>query len=199
MVELLSSHDTLKPTKVFGISSGARADILRAMVVFLHATFEVALRSLIPKLRGRWNFYSSNDLDRALRFCGIDATPFRCVYPTLTQLAKRRQRIVHNADFLRGQPHEWSIADDWSLIMWLIAVPAFYYQLRISLRAATEVERAMPGNLRTAMARHVAFGKQMLALPAVPRKLRLEALQEIVVTLKSISSTLQLDPRALIS
>jgi hypothetical protein len=57
----------------------------------------------------------------------------------------------------------------------------------------------MYGKLRTAMASHVAFGKQLLALPEVPRELRLQALQEIVITLESISSTLHLDPHALMS
>ena len=45
LVQLISSHDALKPTILFGSSSGARADILRSIVVFFHATFEVALRS----------------------------------------------------------------------------------------------------------------------------------------------------------
>jgi len=39
LVQLLFSHDPLKPPTLFGNSSGARADILRAIVVFLHATF----------------------------------------------------------------------------------------------------------------------------------------------------------------
>jgi len=199
LVRLLSSHDALKLTIVFGCSSGTRADILRSIVVFLHATFEVALRSHVPKPSRSLSFYSRTDLDKALKLSGIDATPFRFLYPPLTQMAKRRKRIVHEADLLRGEPHEWSVADDWQLIMWLLAVPTFYYQLRISLRAANTVERAMYVKLRTAMASHVAFGKQLLAFPTVSRELRLQSLQEIVVTLESISSTLHLDPRALIT
>jgi hypothetical protein len=195
LVQLLFSHDALKPTTVFGSSSGARADILRSIVVFLHATFEVALRSHIPKPGRSLSFYSRADFDKALKLSGIDATPFRFLYPTLTQMAKRRQRIVHGADLLHGEPYEWSIADDWQLIMWLLAVPTFYYQLRISLRAANTVERAKYRNLRTAMASHVAFGKQLLAFPTVPRDLRLQALHETVVTLESIMSMLSLDPR----
>jgi hypothetical protein len=110
-------------------------------------------------------------------------------------MAKRRKRIVHDADLLRGELDEWSIADDWQLIMWLLAVLAFYYQLRISRRDANTVERAMHEKLCTAMASHMAFGKQLLAFPAVPRELRLQALQETAVTLESIISTLHLDPR----
>ncbi len=195
LVRLLSSYDPLKPTTVFGNSSGARADILRAIVVYLHATFEVALRSHFPKPGRSLSFYSRTDLDKALKYSGIDAAPFQPFYPTLTQMAKRRKQIVHEADLLRGSPHEWSIADDWQLIMWLLAVPAFYYQLRISLRVANAVERAMYERLRIAMASHVAFGKQLLEFPAVPPELRIQALQESVVTLKSLVSTLHLDPR----
>jgi hypothetical protein len=201
LVHLLFSYDPLKPPTVFGNSSGARADILRAIVVFLHATFEVALRSHIPKPsdRLRFCFYSRADLDKALKFSGIDATPFRVLYPPLTQMAKRRKRIVHEADLLHGEPDEWGFADDWQLFLWLMAVTAFYYQLRISLRAANTVERAMYGKLCTAMARYVAFGKQVIALPEVPPELGIQALQDMVVTLQSISSSLHLDPRVLIT
>jgi hypothetical protein len=196
LVRLISSHDALKPTILFGSSSGARADILRSIVVFLHATFEVALRSHIFKGSRNWSFSARTDLDKALKFSGIDATPFRFLYPPLTQMAKRRHRIVHEADLLHDEPQEWSIVDDWQLTMWLLAVPAFYYQLRISLGTANAVERAMYEKLRTAMASHVAFGKQLVAFPEVSPELRLQALQEIGVTLTSIISTLHLDPRA---
>lgn len=111
---------------MYGNSSGARADILRAIVVFLHATFEVALRSHIPKPSRSLSFYSRTDLDKVLKFSGIDATPFRFLYPPLTRMANRRKRIMHEADLLRGEPEEWSIADDWHLIMWLMVVHAFY-------------------------------------------------------------------------
>lgn len=195
LVQLISSHDALKPTTLFGSSSGARADILRSIVVFLHATFEVALRSHNLRHSHSWSFSARADLDKALKYSGIDATPFRFLYPPLSQMAKRRHRIVHEADLLHDEPHEWSIADDWQLTMWLLAVPAFYYQLRISLCAANTVERAMYEKLRAAMATHVAFGKQLLAFPAVPPELRLQALQKIGVTLDTIVSTLHLDPR----
>jgi hypothetical protein len=197
MVQLLFSHDDLKQTRLFGNSSGTRADILRAIVVFLHATFEVALRSHLPKPSRSLSFYSRTDLDKALRISGIDPEPFRFLYPPLTQMAKRRRQIVHEADLLHGDPHEWTIADDWQLIMWLLAVPAFYYQLRISLCAADKVERAMYERLRTAMTRHVMFGKQLLAFLSVAPELRLQALQETSVTLESISSLLRLDPSSL--
>ncbi len=100
---------------------------------------------------------------------------------------------MHDGDLTPdGEPHEWSIADDWQLIMWFLAVPAFYYQLRMSLGLANIGESTMYERLRTAMTSHVAFGKQLLAFPSVPRDLRLQASQEIVVTLEVIVATLYL-------
>jgi hypothetical protein len=77
LVQLISSHDALKPTTLFGISSGARADILRSIVVFLHATFEVALRGHNLRHSRSWSFSARADLEKALKYSGIDATPFR--------------------------------------------------------------------------------------------------------------------------
>jgi hypothetical protein len=126
LVQLLISNDALKLKAAFEPSTGPRADILRAVVVFLHATFEVALRSYIRRPTRSLSFYSRSDLDKALRLSGIDPAPFRPFYPPLTQMAKRRKRIVHEADLAHDKPQEWSIVDDRQLIMWLLAVPAFY-------------------------------------------------------------------------
>jgi len=98
LVRLLYSNEALKPAGLFQ-SEGVRADILRSIVVFLHATFEVVLRSRIPKPNKSLSFYSRTDLDKALTLSGIDAKPFAPLYAPLTQMAKRRKRIVHEADF----------------------------------------------------------------------------------------------------
>jgi hypothetical protein len=194
LVTLISSNDALKPTSVFGPSAGARADILRSIVVFLHATFEVSIRSYVPKPSSK-GLYSRHDFDKALRRAGLDPAPFQSLYPPLTQMAKRRKQIVHDADLTRGgEPHEWSIADDWQLIMWLMAVPAFYYQLRMSLGLSNIVQQAMLDRLRLAMTSHVAFGKQLIAFPEVPKKLRIQALREVAVTLEGIGATLHFTP-----
>src|SRR6266566_2389651 len=91
------SNKAPKPTKIFHIE-GAEADILRLIVVFLHATFEVVLRNHLPKKNKKLNFYSGTDIDKALKLCGIDHMPFKPLYPPLIQMAKRRKRIVHDAD-----------------------------------------------------------------------------------------------------
>ena len=195
LVRLLFSHDIFQPATAFGPSTGVRADMLRSVVVFLHATFEVMLRSQISNANRSRSFYSKTDLDKALNSSGIEAKPFRFLYPPLTQMAIRRKRIVHEADFLQGDFRDWTIADDWQLIMWLMAVAAFYYQLRISLRAEDVVELAMYKKLRTAMASHMTFSKQLLSFPAVPQELQLQALREIQATVDNILSTLHLDVR----
>src|ERR1700751_4235624 len=88
-------RDELKPSSLFQ-SDRIRADILRSSIVFLHATFEDVVRSRIPlpKQGKKWVFYSGTHIDKALKLAGIDARPFQSLYPTLTQLAKRRNRIV---------------------------------------------------------------------------------------------------------
>jgi hypothetical protein len=191
---LVSSNESLKPVALFH-SEGARAEILRSVVVFLHATVEDFLRSRLPKPNKSLSFYSSADLDKALKRSGIDATPLKPLYPPLTALAKRKNRIVHDADLSNRTAtvvEAWGVIDDWQLIMWLLAVPAFY-QLRASLGIADVVERTRLGNLQEAMQRHVDFGKQLLALPHVEPALRIEAVQKLADTLKRMSAAMKLD------
>lgn len=74
---------------------------------------------------------------------------------------------------------------------------------RVLLRASHLTPRCKHGRasdvweLRTAMASHVVFGKQVRALPELPRDRGIQALQDMVVTLEGTISTLNLDPRAL--
>jgi hypothetical protein len=188
----LSDLDLTRPFQI----DGAKADILRSIVVFLHATFEDVLRRHLPKPNKSLSFYSGNDIDKALKLSGIDVKPFKPLYPPLTQMAKRRKRIVHQADvpaYTAVVSEAWGIADQWQLIMWLMAVPTFYYQLRMSTGAANVVERTMYERLRGAMLTHVDFGRQFLPLPTVPTELQIEVLRKIVATAESITATLKLD------
>jgi hypothetical protein len=192
IVQLLCRSEDLTPTHVFQ-SEGVRGDMFRSVVVFLHATFEVALRSQVPKPGKRLSFYSSTDIDKALRLSGIDAQPFKPLYPPLTAMAKRRKQIVHEADLSKTTDtvsEPWGIADQWQLIMWLMAVPAFYYQLRISINAASEIDRSRYERFRTAMLSHIGFANQLLGFPEMPLELRKEGLEQILDTLESIAGTL---------
>jgi hypothetical protein len=195
LVKLIhSDFDQLQAPGLFQESNGVRADILRTIVVFLHATFEVVLRTYIPKPNKRLSFYSKTDIDKALKQSGIDTKPFKSLYPPLTQMAKRRKRIVHDADLSNHTDmisEAWEFADDWQLIMWLMAVPAFYYQLRISVKVANEVEVTMYEKLRKAMLSHVDFANHILTFPKVPQELRIDALQKTAIILETITTILR--------
>jgi hypothetical protein len=191
-----SDFDQLRPPGLFQKSEGVRADILRTIVVFLHATFEDVLRYYLPKPNKSLSFYSKSDLDKALKKSGINAMPFKSLYPPLTQMAKRRTQIVHNADLSKPAnvvSEAWGIADDWQLVMWLMAVPAFYYQLRVSTKAANEVEVIMCEKYRIAMLSHVEFGNHLLSFPKVSPELRVEALQKTSLLLEKIIAILKID------
>src|SRR2546430_2551011 len=82
----------------FAQSEGARADILRAIVVFLHSTFEDLLRSRSYPKKKNFTFYSATDIKKILQKCRLNPPPFNPLSPPLTQMAKRRTRIVHYAD-----------------------------------------------------------------------------------------------------
>lgn len=134
--------DPLRQKRLFQ-SDGVRADILRAIVVFLHATFEDILRSHLPKQNRKLTISSGAMLAKALTLSGIDAKPFKRLFPPLIQMAKRRHRIVHNAD-LKNRTDTvseiWGVVDEWQLIMWLLAVMAFYYQLRTAVNGGSVAE-----------------------------------------------------------
>ena len=195
LVKLVEANESLKPVGLVH-SDGVRADILRSVVVLLHATFEDAVRSRLPKPNKSFSFYSSADLDKALKRSGIDAAPFRSLYRPLTQMAKRKNRIVHDADLSNRTDtvvEPWSVVDVWQFLMWLLAVPSFYYRLRVSLGVADVVERTSLDRHREAMKPHVDFGNQLLAFPKVAPELRVEALQRIAGTLDGMAAMLKLD------
>jgi hypothetical protein len=190
---VMSNVDVLKVPALFQSSEGPRADILRAIVVFLHATFEDVLRSQVRRDNKNWAFYSGADIDKVLRKSGVDPSPFKALYPPLSQMAKRRKRIVHEADLAKktdSATEAWTIADDWQLVMWLLAVPAFHSLLCMSIDHEDQVARQKYLKLREAMDGFVAFGKQIIALSETPPDLqqRLNALQKLSDTLNSVST-----------
>jgi len=168
---VVGSRDGLKS---FFATEGALGEVQRATVVFLHATFEVALRSYLPKSRKSLRFSGETDLDKALKFSGIDPTPFKPLYASLVQMAKRRIRIVHYADLETSTGVElktWNIADEWQLVFWLLGVATFYYRMRIAKNVASEDERNRHDRNIKAMEKYREYGYQLLALPFAYRDL----------------------------
>jgi hypothetical protein len=192
---IFSDVDALQPTGIFR-SEGPRADILRTIVVFLHATFEDMLRSSAPQGKRNWNFYSREDIEKVLKRGGLDAAPFRRLFPTVCQMAKRRKRIVHEADLSKktdAAPAAWTHVDNWQLIMWLLAVPAFYWLLCLSLNPNDQVAKQRHGRLMKAIDRHAGFGRELVAfskkMPLEPTEM-LDGLQKLMESLKSVSAFL---------
>jgi phosphoglycolate phosphatase-like HAD superfamily hydrolase len=194
LAKLLNSDvEQLQPTG-FAQYEGTAADIFRFVTVFLHATFETLVRSQTHQPNKKWSFYSGADIDKALRQSRIDAKPFKDLYPPLTQLAKRRKRIVHDADFSTSTDtivEKWGIDAYWQLLMWHLAVVTFYYRLLIVTGAATESESKMHEQLGKATILHVVFGRQLVAFAETPPELRIEALQRLSDTLQTILVTLK--------
>jgi hypothetical protein len=194
LIQLVHSDiEFLKPTG-FSQYEGASADILRFVVVFLHATFEMLVRSQTHYQDRKWSFYSAADIERAFRHSGIDATPFESLYPPLTQMARRRNRIVHDADFatfVDPAIEKWALADTWQLTIWDMSVLAFYYRFLISTDENSEVERKNDEQLVQVMTRHVEFGRQTLVFARAPRESRIEAFHKIADSLESVSEILR--------
>jgi hypothetical protein len=186
-------HSDIEFLKPIGFSQyeGASADILRFVVVFLHATFEMLVRSQTRYQDRKWSFYSAADIERAFRHSGIDAAPFESLYPPLTQMAKRRNRVVHDADSATSVDpafEKWALADTWQLTIWEMAVLAFYYKLLISTDENAEVERKKDEQLGQLMTRHVEFGRQTQVFARAPK---IEAFHKMADSLESVNEILR--------
>jgi hypothetical protein len=185
LIKLIHSDiEQLKPTALFR-SEGPRADILRAIVVFLHATFEDVLRTGSSRKKGPLNFHSGADITKALKNWQLSPKPFEPLYPPLTQMAKRRHRVVHGADLAKKADttlSPWAIADEWQLIMWVTAVPTFFWLLRSQLDPTNEAAAAVYLKLRAGMDAVVALGHSLLEFTRSPNDLKVlgERVQAII-------------------
>ena len=109
-------------------------------------------------------------------------------------MAKRRNRIVHEADLASNfgtivEP--WSIADLWQLTQWNLAVVAFYYQIFIVLTGPHQGIEERYQNARKAMDTNVKFANQLMNFPKGSLELQKKALEEMSESLGSMQSLLQ--------
>lgn len=192
-----SGIEDLKPVGPFQ-SEGVRADILRAVVVFLHASFEDLVRSQFSNQRGKWSFNAGPDLANALRRLNVsDPTGFNDLFPPLVQMAKRRIKIVHFADLPQGQSdgtNSWNVADDWQLVQWHLAVAAFFYRLRKAkgVRISGVEDRAARG-VESSLSKNVEFARALLDFPKLPDDERRDGLKKIAAILEGMQQALRLD------
>ncbi|MGB7758865.1 MAG: hypothetical protein WBL61_03495 [Bryobacteraceae bacterium] len=135
----------LKDIPLIGISKFRRAEKFHLGHLSAHRgkTVDQLIQESVQRHLDRESFGSCADVDETLNKMGVDTTPFKSLYGDLDQMMKRRHRIVHEAD-LPGPQHsatsQWTIADNYQLCLWNLAVVAFYSLLRVSLDPANELQ-----------------------------------------------------------
>jgi len=244
LVDLIGvdSIEPLKPAEPLQ-SAGPRADLIRTIVVFLHATFEDVLRTtarerlasakshvlsdiplvgtsesgraekfLLGELdehRGktvdqlihesvanyldRKTFGSPGDVETILRQMGLDTRPFKDLYPDLEQMMTRRHRIVHEADLTSPGDRvsvPWTFVDDMDLTVWMLAVIAFYLQLRVSLEPTEEVQQWFRARLTRGITLARETRAEILALGRAPTEVAVNVLQKAVAGLSDVKAFL---------
>ena len=88
-------------------------------------------------------------------------------------MAKRRNRIVHEADWASSSStiaELWGVEDLWQLIQWNLAVIAFYYQMLIVLTEPSQIFIERYNNARKAMDENVKFANQLISFPKESRQ-----------------------------
>jgi len=73
LMKLVTSDEGQFKSTAFMHYEGVSADILRLIVVFLHAAVEDLIRSQLPK----FSFQSGPDIDKALKHAGLDSSSLK--------------------------------------------------------------------------------------------------------------------------
>lgn len=179
--------------KGFMTYEGVSADIFRLIVVFLHATVEDLVRSQLPA-NSQFSFQSGTDIDKAIKRAGFDPKSLKPLYRPLTAMAKRRNRIVHEADLASRTStivEPWGMADTWQLLQWNLAVVGFFYRIIIVLTGPHQgIEERYKNTLR-AMHTHIRYANQLMNFPKGSLELQKKALEEMSESLSSIQSLLE--------
>jgi hypothetical protein len=92
-------------------SSRTKDDILRAAVVFLHATLEDFLRYIGAKYSAeadldKRSFGNTDRISELLESAGVSKNEVKKFYPSLKKLMARRHQIVHKGDLKGTVNHE---------------------------------------------------------------------------------------------
>lgn len=123
------------------------ADLIRSAIVFLHATFEDALRTVAEKRLPESDFTKSTfgNTDRRVREIlprlNLVVSEFEDLFPHIDAIMKRRHRIVHRADLDDGTatPKTLTLGDQIELDLAIGAVCVFVSRLLSRLEAESLV------------------------------------------------------------
>jgi hypothetical protein len=183
------------PRSLAAQSDPLESDICRAVVVFLHATFEDMLRTVgRGRLSGThtdgsdryWDHLSVSSysvVEKALLRMRIDPEPFNFLAPGLDSMMKRRHQIVHDADLPIPTAREappWSIADTLLLAYWLLHVVTFNAQLHVSIDPTDELHRWYVDHRRAAVERVREAIRAGLAATELPKESVQSGLQRML-------------------
>ena len=180
------------PTALLEIT-GASADLLRFVVVFLHASVEDSVRSIVPK-GGNFCFYKGTDIDKALKRASLDSAPLKELYPPLNQLAKRRNRIVHEADMVSKTDvsiEELGAVDLWWLVQWMIAAIAFNYRLLTVCAGPHPDLLQCYENAKAAMRKNQEYAEVLMNFPKEDFSLQQAALVKLLKLLETTMATMK--------
>jgi hypothetical protein len=162
-----SNEGQFKPTG-FWTYDGISADLFRMIVVFLHSAIEDLVRTHLPdRFKSTFTFSVANDIFKSLQKAEYDPTPLEPLRNILNQLAKRRHKIVHQADLNENaeEVDKWKVADLWLLTQWSIAAATFLYLFLPIVTEPHELFSRRANRCRAALDRNVEFGKLLLRLP----------------------------------
>ena len=192
-----ATSDMLKDIPLVGTSKSGRAEKfdLGALNAHRGKTVDQLIQESIEGYLDRESFGSCADVDKVLRQMGVDTTPFKSFYADLDRMMKRRHRIVHGADLLSpkdGAISPWTIADYFHLVLWNLAVLAFYSLLRVSVDPADELQSWYYARRTKAIELARQTGDEVFALLEQPAKSMLVELQ--IVNQKLAQVTAHLGP-----
>jgi hypothetical protein len=200
-VNALTEHALALPIDGTGEDKDRRttlvADLLRAVTVFLQATFEDLLRTLQGKAGNGWSFSGRGDLEKALARLSLGSSEFRDLFPCLQSLARTRISIVHYADLRNpneAAPDPRSIVSLWFCAYHVLGVGAFFHRMMRRLGPTTLVEKRARENADRAFAENIAVGRAMMNASEAPREDLLQHFQSIGAQLDTIVEILKLTP-----
>jgi hypothetical protein len=173
------------------------ADLVRAVTVFLHASFEDLVRTLQGRRGKGWSFSGRADLERALGRLSLDPAEFRDLFPSLQSLARTRISIVHYADLRspnEAPPSPRGMASLWFASYHVLGVGAFFYRLMNKLGPTTLVEDRARENADRAFVDNIDIARAILAAANAPREERLGHFDTIRAKLDALLDVLKLTP-----
>jgi hypothetical protein len=144
---------------------GVAADLLRAIVVLMHAAIEDLVR-VHTKKPNSFTFSFASDIFNALEKAGYDPSGLEDLRKPLQQFALRRHRIVHYGDLSKSaeKVEPWGLIDIWMLGQWMATVTTFKYKFLEIVTEPNDLFTKRYNLARKALAEHSTFGQDLVKL-----------------------------------